>query len=171
MPLVSVARPRDNPWLERYVVRTRERHGQKIVAKKGAVRDLSRALREGKFLGILADQNSGRNGVFVTFFGRPASTTGAPATLALRFSVPIIPARSLRVGPGFKYEVHVEKPLARPDTGNREEDVRLLTQAFTSRIEDWVRREPGQWLWGHRRWKSRPKEEQKWRSSPSTSAV
>lgn len=168
-PLISVARPRDNPYLEEYVIKNRERHGQKIVAKKGAVRDLSRALRDGKYLGILADQNSGRNGVFVDFFGRLASTTGAPATLALRFKVPIITACSLRTGRGFKYDIYVEKPLVPPNTGNRDEDVRILTQAFTKRVEAWVREHPEQWLWGHRRWKSRPKEEQ-WQSNPSTSA-
>ncbi len=169
LPLVSVARPRDNPYLEAHVIKNRERHGQRIVAKKGAVRDLSRALREGEYLGMLVDQNNGRNGVFVDFFGRKASTTGAPAMLALRFKVPIIPASNRRVGRGFQYAIHVGKPLAVPNTGNREEDVRILTQAMTDRVEAWVRRDPDQWLWGHRRWKSRPKEEQQCRSNPSTS--
>ncbi len=169
IPLVSVARPRDNPYLEAHVIKNRERHGQRIVAKKGAVRDLSRALRNGEHLGMLVDQNNGRNGVFVDFFGRKASTTGAPAMLALRFGVPIIPASTLRTGRGFRYAIYVEKPLAVPNTGSREDDVRILTQAMTERVEAWVRQEPGQWLWGHRRWKSRPKDEQQWQSSPSTS--
>ncbi len=168
-PLVSVARPRDNPYLEKYVIRNRERHGQKIVAKKGAIRDLSRALRDGKYLGILADQNAGSHGIFVDFFGRLASTTGGPAMLSLRFKVPIITAFTIRSGRGFKYDIYAEKPLVPPNTGNRDEDVRILTQAFTRRVEKWVREYPEQWLWGHRRWKSRPKEEQQWRSNPSTS--
>jgi KDO2-lipid IV(A) lauroyltransferase len=168
-PLVSVARPRDNPWLEDYVIKNRERHGQKIVAKRGAVRELARALRDGKNLGILADQNSGGGGVFVEYFGRLASTTGAPATLALRFKVPILPGFSVRAGKGFSYDIYVEEPLVPPETGNREEDVRILTAEFTRRIENVVRAHPEQWLWGHRRWKSRPKEEQSWRSNPSTS--
>jgi Kdo2-lipid IVA lauroyltransferase/acyltransferase len=105
------------------------------------------------------DQNAGRSGVFVDFFGRPASTTGAPAMLALRFGAPLLPSWSQRIGDGFRYHITVEKPLIPPETGDRETDVRILTQQMNSRVEAWVREVPEQWLWGHRRWKSRPKDE------------
>jgi len=167
--MVSVARPLNNPLVDRFAVRGRERMGQKIVPKKGALRELSRALKDGRFLGVLVDQNVRKHGVFVEFFGLPASTTGAPAALAIRYRAPIVPARQRRVGPGFVHELHVEAPLPFPGTGSREQDVWSLTQALTARIEEWVRAEPGQWLWAHRRWKTQPKEGEGWKPNPSTS--
>ena len=154
-PLLSVARPRDNPYLERHVIAGRERMGQKIVAKTGAVRDLSRALREGRFLGVLVDQNAGRQGILCDFFGRPASTTAAPAMLAIRFGAPLVPSHQRRIGTGFRYLLTLEAPLEVPRTGDREQDVKLLTTAMNARVEAWVRADPDQWLWAHRRWKIR----------------
>jgi KDO2-lipid IV(A) lauroyltransferase len=120
---------------------------------------MARSLREGGYLGILVDQNAGRRGVFVPFFGRLASTTPAPATMALRFRAPLIPAWQWREDGGRHHVVEVEAPLPFPDTGDRDEDVWRLTAAMTARVEAWVRKEPGQWLWAHRRWKTRPPEE------------
>lgn len=154
-PLVSVARPIENPLIDRLLVSFRERRGQRIITKRGAVREMARTLREGGYLGILVDQNAGRRGVFVPFFGRLASTTAAPATLALRFRAPLIPAWQRRL-PGGRHDIRVEAPIPFPDTGDRDEDVLRMTAALTARVEEWVRREPGQWLWGHRRWKTRP---------------
>lgn len=156
--LASVARPFGNDRIDRYVAGVRERLGQRIILKKGAVREMARVLREGGYLGVLVDQNAGRRGVFVPFFGRLASTTAAPATLALRFRVPLIPAWQRRL-PGGKSRIEVEPPLPLPDTGDRAEDVRRLTAAMTARVEAWVRAEPGQWLWAHRRFRSRQADE------------
>jgi KDO2-lipid IV(A) lauroyltransferase len=168
-PLLSIARPLANPWLTEYMRRHRERTGQKIAMKRGALRESSRTLRTGGYLGFLVDQSAGRHGVFADFFGRPASTTGAPATLALKYDVPLIPASQRRLPGEFRHEVFVEAPLPRPMTGDRTRDVFLLTAAMNARVEAWVRREPGQWLWAHRRWKTKPPGmEEACRPSPST---
>jgi KDO2-lipid IV(A) lauroyltransferase len=161
IPLVSVARPIDNPLLDRLIVSQREKRGQRIITKRGAVREMSRALRDGGYLGILVDQNGGRRGVFVPYFGRLASTTAAPATLALRFRAPLITAWQRRVDGGRRHVIEVESPIPFPETGDRDEDVRIMTAEMTARVESWVRREPGQWLWSHRRWRTRPPEEKK----------
>jgi KDO2-lipid IV(A) lauroyltransferase len=169
-PVVSVARPLANPYLTRYMTGIRERMGQRIVMKRGALRELAVALRQGLYLGFLADQSAGRHGVFAEFFGRPASTPGAPATLALKYDVPLLPVWQRRLPGDFRHEITVEAPLVVPRTGDLKADVLALTRAINARVEDWVRREPGQWLWAHRRWKTRPPEEESGcPSNPSTS--
>jgi len=169
-PIVAVARPLGNPYLTRYITSTRERSGQRIVMKRGALRDLSVTLRKSGYLGFLVDQGAGRHGVFAEFFGRLASTTGGPATLALKYDVPLIPAWQRRRPGEFLHELIVEAPLAVTRTGDLKADVLALTRAMNARIECWVRREPGQWLWAHRRWKTRPPgEERGCPSNPSTS--
>ncbi len=169
-PVMSVARPLANPYLTRYMTRIRERRGQRIVMKRGALRDLAVGLREGCFLGFLADQSAGRHGVFAEFFGRKASTPGAPATLSLKYDVPLIPVWQRRLPGEFRHEILVEAPLGAPRTGDLKADVLALTRAMNARVEEWVRREPGQWLWAHRRWKTRPPEEESGcPSNPSTS--
>ena len=154
-PIASVARTLDNPLLDRYVRRVRERYGMRIITKEGGVRGMARALREGRQVALLVDQSTGRRGILVDFMGRPASTTPAPATLALRFDVPVIPGRGYWTGRGDEYVLEIEEPLMLPRTGRREEDVRALTLEMNRRLERWLREYPGQWLWVHRRWKLR----------------
>ena len=171
-PCSTVARPLDNPFLDRYVLSTRERGGQEIIIKKGALREMLRVVRKRRNLAVVSDQNAGRHGVFVDFFGRPASATPAPATVSLRQGVPVLPGWQRRSGPGLKHVITIEAPLAPPDTGDRERDVLEMTQAMADRIEAWIREEPGQWLWAHRRWRAKPKEvSEECQSSPSTSAA
>jgi KDO2-lipid IV(A) lauroyltransferase len=165
-PLVVVARPLDNPLLDRYVLGLRQRLGERVVSKHGAVRELVAALREKSLLAVVVDQNTGRHGVFVEYFGRPASTTPVPATLALRFGVPMLPGWCERTPGGFV--LRIDAPLDYTPTGDRDRDVVALTQLMTRRVEAWVRYKPEQWLWMHRRWKTKPKSEEEWRLSPST---
>jgi KDO2-lipid IV(A) lauroyltransferase len=142
---------------------------QRILAKRGAFRELSRAIRRRECVGLIVDQNAGRHGIFVDYFGRPASTTPAAAMLALRYRLPVVMAW-LRREKDFPYRFFAEAPLPLPDTGDRDEDIRRLTETMTQRIEEWVREAPGQWLWAHRRWKAKPPvNEEVCRPSPSTS--
>lgn len=104
------------------------------------------------YLGILVDQKL-NDGIEARFFGLPAMTTAAPATLALRFRAPVIPAHVERLGPA-RFRLVVEPPLALPETGDRAADIVALTQAINDHIEGWVRARPGEWLWLHRRWPS-----------------
>ena len=153
-PVNSVARTLDNPLLDHYVYEIRTMFGQGIVTKAGGVRGMARVLRRGHIIALLVDQATGRRGIPVDFMGRPSSTTPAPATMAIRFGVPMIPGRGMRVGPGNEYLLELGKPLKLPRTGDREEDVRALTEEMNRQLGDWIRERPEEWLWVHRRWKT-----------------
>ncbi|WP_459673435.1 lysophospholipid acyltransferase family protein [Acidisoma sp. 7E03] len=113
---------------------------------RAAIAHLSR----GGSLGLLVDQKM-NDGIPVPFFGRPAMTATAPAQFALRFNLPLIPIRIERLGPA-RLRVICEAALEVPLSGNRTADIQALTAALTARVEDWVRADPGAWLWLHRRW-------------------
>lgn len=153
--LSSVARALDNPRLDRYVTGVRERYGMRIITKEGGVRGTARVLREGGTIAMLADQSTGRRGILVDFLGRPASTTPVPATMALRFGVPILLGRGVWTGNGNEYVLEADEPIMLSATGDREADVRAITEEINRRLERWVREYPEQWLWAHRRWKMR----------------
>jgi KDO2-lipid IV(A) lauroyltransferase len=155
-PLTSVYRALDNPLLDRWMLAQRLAHGQQMVEKHGALRPLVRALRENRIVVLLVDQDAGRHGVFVPFFGTPASTIPTPAELALRTGTVLVPSFPIRTGPGFRHELTFEAPVPAEDTGNHEADVLRITAAINERFEAAVRRTPTQWLWAHRRWKTRP---------------
>ncbi|MBI3455984.1 MAG: lysophospholipid acyltransferase family protein [Candidatus Rokubacteria bacterium] len=154
-PLNVIIRPLDNPFLDRLVTRGRERGQLRLILKRAAVDGVRRALTRGECVGILLDQNAGRHGVFVPFFGQPASTSRSLAVLALKTGAPVVPAFIHRL-PGGDHEVTLEPavPLAR--TGQRERDVEVNTARFNEVIERQVRTHPEQWFWVHRRWKTRP---------------
>lgn len=159
IPLHSVARPLDNPYLDAFVLATREMFGQRIVGKHGAIASMARVIKSGGYLAVLVDQDARHHGIFVDFLGIPAATTSSVATLAHRYGVPILAGYIRRLGPGFRHEVRIGEPIF-PDPGlPAEEDVRRLTQAYTDQIGRFVRETPDQWLWIHRRWKTRPEGE------------
>jgi KDO2-lipid IV(A) lauroyltransferase len=155
LPLYLVARPLDNPDLESLLARLRERSGNHIVHKRNAVREMLRAVREKKGVAIVIDQDARSDGVFVPFFGRPASTTPTLGLLALRTGAVVIPTFSIPLGEG-RYRVVYEPAVEIPSSGDRDRDVLELTARCTAIIERWVRRYPEQWLWMHRRWKTTP---------------
>jgi KDO2-lipid IV(A) lauroyltransferase len=155
-PIHSVARPLDNPWLDAYVLAMRELFGQRIVGKHGAIASMSRVIKSGGCFAVLVDQDARHHGIFVDFLGSPAATTSSVATLAHRHGVPILAGFIRRVGSGFRHEVRVAEPIFPDPSLGRDEDVRRLTQAYTDLIADVVRKNPDQWLWVHRRWKTRP---------------
>ncbi|GAB5470498.1 MAG: lysophospholipid acyltransferase family protein [Rhodospirillales bacterium] len=108
------------------------------------------ALRAGGYVAQLIDQRYD-SGVAVPFFGVPAKCNPAMARTALHLKLPVIPCRTQRLG-GARFRLTAEPPLPLPDSGDREADVAALTAAMTARIEAWVRDDPGQWFWLHRRW-------------------
>jgi Kdo2-lipid IVA lauroyltransferase/acyltransferase len=107
-------------------------------------------LLKGGALGMLVDQKM-NDGIEARFFNHPAMTAPALAAMALRTGCPVIPGRIERIGPA-RFRLVVEPPIPLPDTGDRREDERLLTQAVNDRLEAWIRARPGSWLWLHRRW-------------------
>jgi len=154
-PVGIITRPLDNPLLEDFFRETREASGNRVIGKRSAVRETLRALHAGMGVAMLIDQNV-RSGarVFVDFFGRPASTTPTLALLALKTGAPILPMFSFP-GPHGSYRFICLPEVAVPATGDRDADVRALTQECTRIIEEQARARPGCWLWMHERWKTR----------------
>jgi len=156
-PIHVLYRPLDNPWLDRLVRRYRTMGGNRLIDKRESVRAVLAALARNETVGILADQNSSlEEGVFVDFFGIPASTTAGIARLALRTGAAVVPAFCLWEAEARKFRICFEPALELRVSGNNEQDIRAATQQMAAAVEQYIRRYPGQWLWIHRRWKTRP---------------
>lgn len=153
-PLSVVMRPLDSPLFDSIVARFRMRSGVELITKRRALPDIVDALRRRRMVGILLDQNaSRREGVFVPFFGVPASTSKGMALIALRTGAPVLPV-FIRRRPDGRHVVDAGAPVPVPPDG----DVVAFTAAFNEAIETAIRRAPDQWFWLHRRWKTRPLE-------------
>ena len=147
----------DNPKIEALVEEFRTARGNRTIDKRLAAREMLRILKNGETLGILVDLNAlDREAMFVDFFGVKAATTFVVAKLALRTGAPVIPGFSPWNEELQKFTMQFVEPLVFERTGNEEEDTRRATQLLTNVVEDWIRRYPDQWLWIHRRWKTRP---------------
>jgi len=158
----AVARPLDNPYLDDWVLGIREKKGQIILSKRGVTTTAMDVLRRKGILGFIADQNAGPKGMFVPFFGRVASTYKSIGLLAMEFRVPIIVGYARRRGDLFEFDMGVADIIYPedwekiPDHGD---ELRYITERYTAAIEKFVREDPTQYLWIHRRWKTRPKDE------------
>jgi len=152
-----VMRPMDNPYLDRLIQGYRTMHGNKTVGKDDFVRGLLAAMKAGEVVGILMDTNmTPPQGVFVDFFGIPACTASGLARIALRTDAAVVPGFTIWDEALGKYRLRFDPALELVRTGDLEADIVANTQKFTKVIEDYVRKHPEQWLWVHRRWKTRP---------------
>lgn len=156
-PTMSVARPLDNPYLERYLRQFRERTGQTMVAKSGGYDQMVSVLEKRGALSFLADQDAGERGVYVDFFGRPASTHKAIALLAIEHHARVVVGVARRIGPGFRYEIRCEDIIDPLELAGEPDIVHALTQRHTSALERLITQDPTQYLWLHRRWKHQPR--------------
>ncbi|HET6247897.1 MAG TPA: lysophospholipid acyltransferase family protein [Tepidisphaeraceae bacterium] len=156
----SVARPLDNPYLNDWIMGVRERQGQKIVGKKGATTEVVEVLERGGAVGFIADQNAGSKGIFVDFFGRKASTYKSIGLLAMQYNVPVVIGYARRTHGRFQFRLGVQDVIYPQDWKDQDDPLRYITQRYTLGIENVVRDDPGQYLWSHRRWKTRPKGEE-----------
>ena len=155
-PLNIVMRPLDNPYLDRLARRYRTMHGNKAVDKDFA-RGLIAAMRNNKTVGVLMDTNMIESqGVFVDYFGIPACTASGMARVALKTDAAVVPGFTIWDPQLHKYRLRFDPAVKLIRTKDREADVVANTALFTKIIEDYVRRYPDQWLWVHRRWKTRP---------------
>jgi len=156
-PLHIVMRPLDNVYLDSLMRRYRTMHGNSTVDKDDFVRGLLSAMKAGETVGILMDTNmTPPQGVFTDFFGIPACTASGLARIALRTDAAVVPGFTIW-DPGLrKYRLRFDPALKLVRTGNDDADVLANTTLFTKVIEDYVRKYPDQWLWVHRRWKTRP---------------
>ena len=151
-PMSVLARPLDNPYLHRLLERARCATGNHVIYRRGAVRRILRALDADECVATMIDQHiQPSDAVTVEFFNRPAATTSALATLALRTGAPLIPVFALPL-PGGRYRMIYEHPVELPPADSAD-PVRELTQRCTDVLEMYVRRHPHLWLWMHRRWR------------------
>jgi len=156
-PLKIVMRPLDNVYLDRLLRQYRTMHGNETVDKDDFVRGLLAAMKNGEMVGILMDTNmTPPQGVFVDFFGIPACTASGLARIALRTDASVVPGFTIWDPVLRKYRLRFDPAVTLIRTGNDDADAVANTGLFTKIIEDYVRRYPDQWLWVHRRWKTRP---------------
>jgi KDO2-lipid IV(A) lauroyltransferase len=157
----AIARPLDNPYVDAFLRRFREATGQKVLRKDGDFDKMQQVLASGGILLTLGDQDAGQKGLFVDFFGRPASTHKAVALLALEYNVPMMVLTSTRAGANARYEAEVADIIYPQEYKNQPDAVPALTQRFTTALERMIRRHPEQYFWLHRRWKHQPKRRSK----------
>jgi KDO2-lipid IV(A) lauroyltransferase len=157
----AVARVLDNPYLERFLLKFRQATGQTLIAKKDDFGRLQAVLEGGGKVGVLADQDAGPRGVFVDFFGRPASAHKGLALLAIEYDAPLLVAATVRVAEPMRYELVCEDIIRPRDYAGRPDAVKAITQRYHAALERLIRRHPEQYFWLHRRWKTRPKSETK----------
>ena len=154
-PVSVVGRSLNNPRLDRLLVAHRERFGLKNIARGKATRQILRALHRGEIVGFLIDQDTKVEGTFVDFFGQPAYTPTGPVTLALKLGAPIVPV-AIHREQDDTYHLVVRPRIELARTGDVAEDKRVNTAICSKILEDFIREHPAQWVWMHRRWKTKP---------------
>ncbi len=155
-PCHFVVRELDNPLIGGLINRYRSLSGGRAIAKRDFAFQALRAFRRGEAVGVLMDQNMlESDGIFVDFFGRPASTTPGPARLARKTGVPIVLGLVIYDREQDKYRLRFD-PVRWIPADDPDEEIRINTQNFARLIEEAVRRNPDHWLWVHKRWKTRP---------------
>jgi len=151
--LTAVAQAFKNKPLNALVNSYRTIHGGSIIEKKNAARETLRLLRKGFCVIMLADQDAGENGVFVDFFGRPASTARGPIMFALRTGAIVLEIFDIRQ-PDDTHIIRISKPYNLEISGNADSDIRINTAKLAANLERMIIRYPSQWLWMHNRWKT-----------------
>ena len=165
-PSVSIARRLDNPYIDRYIFGIRQKAGQLILDKRGATQAAPGVLDSRGVVGFIADQDAGRKGAFVDFFGRKASTYKSIALLAMQQQVPVIIGYCKRLDEQYHFELGIERVMYPQEWADKDDPMMWITQEYTTALEGIVRRAPEQYLWVHRRWKHRPKGE-----APATDGI
>jgi KDO2-lipid IV(A) lauroyltransferase len=155
----SIARPLDNKYINRYLYGVRRRAGQRIIDKKGAADLMEELTSTGATLCFIADQDAGKKGIFVDFFGRKASTYKSIGLLAITNNVPIVVGYSRRIDNRFYFEIGVNRIIFPEEWGDKDDPLKWVTAEYTKATEEFVREDPSQYWWLHRRWKHRPKGE------------
>jgi Kdo2-lipid IVA lauroyltransferase/acyltransferase len=157
MPMGMVIRRLDNPLVDAFVNHVRCLHGNRVIHKDDFARGLISSMRAGETVGILMDTNmTPPQGVFVPFFGVEACTALGMARIAAKTGAAVVPGFLLWEEEEGQYVLHFGKEVGVVDTGDAEWDAVTNTASFTAAIEGYIRRYPEQWLWLHRRWKTRP---------------
>lgn len=153
-----ISRDADDPGINQLINGIRQQAGEVIVGRKNSARPSLQALKRNEMLAILLDQNTWQGGIFVPFFGHPASTATGPAVLGLRSGAALVPVFCIRQ-PDRSHVIKVWPYIIPEPTGDQEGDVYRLTAELTRVIEMQIREVPDQWMWIHNRWKRQPGDE------------
>jgi KDO2-lipid IV(A) lauroyltransferase len=159
-PSLAIARRIDNPYIDHYVLGMREKAGQRIIDKRGAMEVVPGALERKETVGFIADQDAGRTGAFVDFFGRKASTYKAIALMAMEYQVPVVIGYGKRMKERFGFEIGAHRIIHPSEWADKPDPMKWITQEYTLALEEIIRESPEQYLWVHRRWKHRPRGEE-----------
>lgn len=156
----AVARAFDNPYINRWMLGFRESTGLVILDKRGVSMETDGLLADRQIVSFIVDQDAGRKGCFVDFFGRKASTYKSIALLAMRHDVPVVVGYCRRLGQPFRFEIGVQRTILPAEWADKDDPMTWITQEYTHALEDVVRSAPEQYLWIYRRWRHRPRGEQ-----------
>lgn len=167
LDLDAIARPIDNPLINRWLLGVRQRQGMRVITKWGATDRMAHVMNTGGMLGFIGDQNAGDRGLFVPFFNRLASAYKSIGLLAMRYNAPVICGYARRLGGRFEYEMGATDVIEPDDWADQPDPLYYLTARYARAIESMVRMDPAQYLWVHRRWKSRPPHERAGRPMPA----
>ena len=158
--LTAVGRDQNDVLINDIIKKLRTGRGATIIPRRTPVYEqIMTCLRNNELVALVADQNAGRGGIFVDFFGKPASTFKGPGLFAVKSGCAVIAIFAVRLG----YDRHhaiITPPITIDSTGDENQDIILYTKAYTKVIEDIIRKYPDHWLWSHRRWKTQPPEKQ-----------
>ncbi|MBB6249570.1 lysophospholipid acyltransferase family protein [Nitrospirillum iridis] len=150
--ITIIYRAPNNPWVDRLLLRARSDLGNSLVPKgRSAAKTILATVRGGGHLGVLADQKL-NEGIPVPFLGRDAMTGTITADMVLRHGAVVVPVKVTRPGKGARFRIEAMPPLTFAPTGDRAADIYAITLQINQVFETWVREDPGQWLWTHRRW-------------------
>ncbi len=172
-PMTALARPLDNPYLYNWVLGLRRARGLRVLTKWGAANQIPDLMRSpdpaDRRIAFIADQNAGRGGLFVPWFGRLASSYKSIGLLAMQFNMPIIVGTARRTNPDdFRYRIELVDRFGPDEWTDQPDPLFYITARFNHSLEQVVRRAPEQYLWIHRRWKSRPKWEEAGKPMPAS---
>ena len=152
-PLSAVEKPQPNAVYSDFMNELRRGAGQEIFARgTSEILGCVRAMRKGRLLGLIADQDGGEDGVFVPFLGKMASTPNGPAYFARKFKAPCIPIFIIRKPGGYGHQVLVREPFYYENTGDQQADDYRLTLKMTQAVEEVIKQYPDNWLWFQHRW-------------------
>jgi KDO2-lipid IV(A) lauroyltransferase len=151
-----LAKPVHNPRIDEFVNRIREEKGINVIStREFPLKSIYKTIKEGNGLVFLADQDARRAGIFIDFFGTPASTFTGPAVFSLRTGLPLLPVFDVRKDL-ITHKVIIHPPIY-PPTGDREKAIETIMQDYNRILEDMIRKYPEQYFWFHRRWKTKPR--------------
>ena len=155
-PMTSVIKRQPNDQHTRLLNEYRERVGIEIFARGTAeLVGAAKAMKKGKILGFLADQDAGVDGIFLDFFGKPASTPLGPAVFARKFKAPVMPVFIVHKPDYSGHRVLIYPPLEYENTGDEKDNLRQLTLKMTQLLEEVIREHPDEWIWFQKRWNTR----------------